>query len=981
MFKNNAEAFFCQFLPLARGKIQYFGQRSKSGFGGGFAETVPGTNILAYITAKKPVVKPVFHFPGQQHIFQLNGKITDAFTAIYHLAGQDGAGRAAIDAAGAAAAEIFGKGIVVFQVQVNNQGSDKKERAGLFGNEVAVFPNPASPGLLCPAAFQHRRRINKTAAVYFAHCFLQALQHFVEFGSYNFVVVISVSILGYFRAIGLLGLFRIIVQQQRHHRFCAGHQQRGVYPQVKIVFHVLHLPVHALVQPGFQAARIVIQFTCTGNAAVAETQFLAERFNEICIKNTVFQLIICLVLSCIIVSSTSLLYMYTRTTAILTLLLTLSSLLHAEREKPAYKFGNVKPEDFAPTAYAVDSSADAVFLYDIGNSGYEGNTKGFLDVVYQRHARIRLLHKNAFDGLATVSILLWGKDNNADKLVNLDAATYNLEGGAVVTTKVEKSAIFRDKNAEYTVAKFTFPNIKEGSVIEYSYTVTSSRYSNLQDWYYQGEYPRLYSQYQVTIPSLLDFVFVKQGYHPYVLDSVSSFTQSYNLLIPGETIAETPSSLEWRGSTVNSIWAMKDVPALKDESFTTSLDNHRSKISFQLSVIRTNPDAPRNIMRNWYQMEEELMKDEDFGKDLLVHNGWMSDDLKTITAGCKTGGEKARNIYAWVRDHFTCTGEGGLYLSQSIKKTFQTKKGSVEDINLLLTSLLYNQGIDAHPVLLSTRSHGKAMETYPILDKFNYVICRASEGDSSWLLDASKTYLGFNHLDDECYNGGGRLIAEQPVLIPLSADSLRERKTTTVFLVNDSAHYMKGTVTCTPGDIESITLRNRLGKTKPESFFTDIQKGFTWDVALSNTGIDSLNQPDYPVSYNYDMRFTFEEGLVYFNPIIGDMFYRENPFKASTRTYPVEMPYCTEKIYVLNMDIPEGYEVEELPKSARVNLNDNEGKFEYIIQAAADKIQMRCVVKLNKANFMPDDYDTLRDFFAFVVKKEQEQIVFKKKKA
>ncbi len=43
-----------------------------------------------------------------------------------------------------------------------------------------------------------------------------------------------------------------------------------------------------------------------------------------------------------------------------------------------------------------------------------------------------------------------------------------------------------------------------------------------------------------------------------------------------------------------------------------------------------------------------------------------------------------------------------------------------------------------------------------------------------------------------------------------------------------------------------------------------------------------------------------------------------------------------------------------------------------------DGLQLRCRLKLNKANFEPEDYQTLRDFFAYVVKKEDEQIVFKK---
>jgi hypothetical protein len=52
--------------------------------------------------------------------------------------------------------------------------------------------------------------------------------------------------------------------------------------------------------------------------------------------------------------------------------------------------------------------------------------------------------------------------------------------------------------------------------------------------------------------------------------------------------------------------------------------------------------------------------------------------------------------------------------------------------------------------------------------------------------------------------------------------------------------------------------------------------------------------------------------------------------------------------------------------------------FEYLIQQSGDHIQLRCRTKLNKATFEPDDYETLRNFFGMVVKKENEQIVFKK---
>jgi hypothetical protein len=108
--------------------------------------------------------------------------------------------------------------------------------------------------------------------------------------------------------------------------------------------------------------------------------------------------------------------------------------------------------------------------------------------------------------------------------------------------------------------------------------------------------------------------------------------------------------------------------------------------------------------------------------------------------------------------------------------------------------------------------------------------------------------------------------------------------------------------------------------------------------------------------------------------------YKENPFKSADRKYPVEMPYAMDETYTLSMDIPEGYVVDELPKSTRVLFNDDEGFFEYLIVKGDGNIQFRSRIKFNKANFKPEDYASLRDFFGFVVKKQSEQIVFKKKK-
>jgi hypothetical protein len=162
-----------------------------------------------------------------------------------------------------------------------------------------------------------------------------------------------------------------------------------------------------------------------------------------------------------------------------------------------------------------------------------------------------------------------------------------------------------------------------------------------------------------------------------------------------------------------------------------------------------------------------------------------------------------------------------------------------------------------------------------------------------------------------------------------------------------------------------------------------LQSAVVENMTISDGSIDSLKLTDQPIkiSYNFKIRFdTTDENIVYLNPLVAADVYKENPFKAAERKYPVEMPSTIDKTYVLNMEIPAGYAVEEMPKSARVIFNSDEGFFEYMIQKDSSSIQLRTRIKMLQADYKPVDYSVLRDFYGFIVKKENEQIVLKRKK-
>lgn len=647
--------------------------------------------------------------------------------------------------------------------------------------------------------------------------------------------------------------------------------------------------------------------------------------------------------------------------------------------QPNVKFGDVTPADFAPQVYLKDSSAEAVVLYDAGTAKYEGNSDSWFNVLYTYHKRIRILNKNAFS-VATVEIPLYKDNDKSDELDKMEAATYTLEDGKVVKTKLDKASVFKDKaSSDVVIKKFTFPNLKEGCIIEYTYTINSPRTAHLRGWVFQGQYPVLQSTYETNVPTLFNYVFLNSGYYD-LQPAVSKTTENYRLQAKDNSSAFSSAEvINYNADVIHSRWTLSNLPPLVKEKYTTTIWNYLAKIEFQLRSINMPNSIPRPVMQTWTQLVTEMLKDENFGEALSSKNGWMENDLVSLTVK-NDPLQTAQKIFSFVQQNFSCTDYDAIYMPGTLKSAYTARKGNIAELNLVLTAMLRKAGITADPVLLSTRANGFAYEEYPLINKFNYVVSRALIDDKEYLLDASRKKIGFNHLPDYCYNGYGRIINAEPKLLSLSADSLKEVKTTNIFISNSpDGKKLEGSFNSDLGYYESYDLRNDMSSGGKDDFFKKIKASYTYDINMQNEGIDSLNNYNDPVSVHYDFSISPDEDIIYFNPLLTEA-YKSNPFSAATRNYPVEMPYTSNEVITVNMEIPKGYKVDELPKSERVKLNDNDGMFEYLVQADAQMIQLQCKLRINKANFNPEDYDTLRDFYARIVKKQSEQIVFKKAK-
>lgn len=662
------------------------------------------------------------------------------------------------------------------------------------------------------------------------------------------------------------------------------------------------------------------------------------------------------------------------------------------QDKLPIKFGKVSLEDFNVQSPLIDSNTNAVVVADVGNSEFIANTTRFtFSLIFIEKKRIKIINKNGFDAASITVPLYVSGSGKAEILVDLNAYTYNVENGNVVETKLDKSSVFTEKyNKNWIHKKFTFPSIKEGSIIEYSYQIKSDFFYNLQPWVFQEQYPVLWSQYNASIPEFYKFIILSQGYQPFLINKVNKSGTSFSFVeheqntlgrgaFNDQTTSTSINTFRVDGNIDNHTWVMKDIPALKEEAFTTTIRNSIAKIEFQLNQVAFPRSIPQNYMNSWEKVSEELMKDESFGIPINRANNWLDDELAIIVKATTDVAEKAKKIFEHVRDHYTCNNNKGIYTLGGLKEVVKNKTGSIADINMLLIAMLRNQKINVNPVILSTRNHGLTHEFYPLMDRYNYVIAQVNIAENLIYLDATEPRLAFGKLPLKLYNGQARIITTTAMPVSFMADSLKEYSNAMAIFINNDNGVMEGSFSNQPGYYHSLAIRNELAKANMDEYKKSLLASAAEGMEISNISIDSVQLLDKPVNIKYDIALKSfgDADIVYFNPMLGKEI-KKNPFTAAERFYPVEMSYTVDDIYSLSMDIPKGYKVDEMPKSARVMLNENEGMFEYIISASEENIQMRRRLLIKKANYTNEDYQTLREFYGFMVSKEAEQIVFKK---
>lgn len=651
-----------------------------------------------------------------------------------------------------------------------------------------------------------------------------------------------------------------------------------------------------------------------------------------------------------------------QTFLLLVIAISLSAFSQTAKKDPVFR---VSLNDLKMKTHPKDSTANALVLYEYGNSYVDKND---FDLRTEEKHKIKLFNKEGFNN-ADVVIYLYRSNNRAfESIDDILATTYNLEDGKVIKTQLDKKNIYKEKyNENITIVKFTMPNIKEGSVITYSYKIRSPYMRKYHGWEFQGEIPKLYSEYRTSIPG-------NWLYHIKLVGGQKLTTNTNELEKDCLKMNNGASA-----GCANSIYVMKDIPAFIEEDYMTTKSNYLARIEYELETFQGMDGTIKHYTKTWEDVDKELKTEKDIGRQLrksIDIEELLSANIINETDPLK----KAKSIYKYVQDSYTWNEEFKIFKDVSVKNLIKNKSGNVSSINILLHNLLRDSDIDVKPILLSTRMNGFATIIYPVFTDFNYLIVQATINEKTYLLDATDDFLSFGAIPFRCLNRYGRLIdfkngSEWIDINPSSTSSIQY----SLVLSFDEGQNLVGKVNTRTTGYHALNSRKSYFP-NPNEYINTLQNNSV-DVNITNHSVKNSTKTSPKFSETYNIKYNAESiaETIYLNPFLFP-FFTENPFKLQERTYPIDFGYTDNYIYMLKLNLGDNYVISEKPENIQITLPNKSGNLGFSTTAIGNQVNLVFTLNFNEAIYPPEYYPYLKKFMSKVVDTQTNSLIVLKKK-
>jgi hypothetical protein len=326
------------------------------------------------------------------------------------------------------------------------------------------------------------------------------------------------------------------------------------------------------------------------------------------------------------------------------------------------------------------------------------------------------------------------------------------------------------------------------------------------------------------------------------------------------------------------------------------------------------------------------------------------------------------------------TGYSDFTASAVMSKVYNDARGNAADINLMLLSMLRYAGLQADPVIMSTREHGLLNPFFALLRRFNHVVVKATADGKDYLVDATDPHRPFSMLPVECLNGQGWVVSSFGGYWVNLNNGEHFGESVTLDLALDEAGNLAGTAVNVYDSYDAWMVRkfcSLQGTDTYRDFFQDANSHWR----ISALELENLEKLEEPVTERIKLTIRNAadagSGIVYLNPILTGRM-ESNEFYAEERISMIDLACPDLRKYSCTIMIPDGWKVAELPQQVMIQMDGGGASFAYNITAEGRKITITSEINVSTVTYLPERYSSIRKFYSDIIRKQAEVIVLKK---
>ncbi len=645
------------------------------------------------------------------------------------------------------------------------------------------------------------------------------------------------------------------------------------------------------------------------------------------------------------------------------LLIALAVLFPCFAPAQSIKMGEISQNEIDLREVAYEPGAAAVVLAASGDSRFFG---GIFETTY--FYRIKIL-TDAGKNFGTVKIGYYRGNTGVESLSNVKAQAINFVNGQRTVTSLGKGEQFDvDLGNGWRELRLSFPNVQVGSILEYTFRKGDKNMEFLEGWNFQNSIPTLYSKYRITMIPQLEYKMIGQGQHFTTKARVSSENGSYS-------------------------WELRDLFSLKEEPFMKNYRDYAERVEFQLFRYQSagsGSDGYQSGAHDRGEFVEFLNTWEKLGDGILdayTRNGFyrtspIEREFLSLDLSSGTQFEKAKKAYYYIRNNFTAKGMDKIFPNQTLNQLLKSRNGSPGELILAYMGILKAQGITCEPVLIGSKGYGRSeLVQFPFLNQFDKILLLAELDGKQQFIDLSDPLAPFGYVDLEKHVSGGFLLKKGSS--KLIAVDIRH-SSNNMFFSNVAINPESGAL------VMDYSVRNyfysglKMSHTlseleKSNKRAEELFKGSEEIFQIENVKTENLLEEKNYFNTSFQLVWPDASGQdrLVFNPLRVSSF-AQNPFTQEYRVFPVDFEYPFSETYTANIQLPEGYVVDDFPVNESLTIPGAPISFQYNVEHLGAVLKVSAKLEIKTSLIPVKSYSDLKFFMESVASKLVSPVILKK---